>query len=211
MRQEDTRKNFANNLKQMLAVRGMRQTELAEAVGVPKQTVSNWCHAVSMPKSIAVLDKVCEVLTCGRDDLLGASEGVKQRTVIRIPVLGRVPAGVPLEAIEDITDYEELDPKKFSPDFDYFALTIHGDSMEPKMSEGDVVIVRKQDDAESGDICIVRVNGSDATCKRVRKYRDGIELISLNPSYGPMYFSSEQVESYPVRIIGKVVELRAKF
>lgn len=79
------------------------------------------------------------------------------------------------------------------------------------MCNGDIVIVRRQDDAESGEIVIATVNGSDATCKRLRKYRDGIELISNNPSYEPMFFSNEEIENKPVRIIGKVVELRGKF
>lgn len=79
------------------------------------------------------------------------------------------------------------------------------------MQKGDVVIVRKQEDAESGDIVIAMINGDDATCKRLRKYRDGIELISNNPSYEPMFFSNEEIMSKPVKIIGKVVELRGKF
>lgn len=94
---------------------------------------------------------------------------------------------------------------------EFFGLQIHGDSMEPRMCEGDVVIVRKQEDAESGDIVIAMVNGDDATCKRLRKYRDGIELISNNPSYEPMFFSNQEIQEKPVRIIGKVVELRGKF
>lgn len=83
--------------------------------------------------------------------------------------------------------------------------------MEPRMKEGDVVIVRQQEDAESGNIVIATVNGTDATCKRLKKYTDGIALISSNPAYEPMYFSNEEIKSKPVRIIGRVVELRAKF
>ena len=94
---------------------------------------------------------------------------------------------------------------------EFFGLKIHGDSMEPKFSEGDVVIVRQQNDAESGDIVIATVNGDEATCKRLRKYRDGIELVSSNPSYEPMFFSNADIIQKPIRILGKVVELRAKF
>ena len=79
------------------------------------------------------------------------------------------------------------------------------------MCEGDVVIVRQQDDAESGDVVIALINGDDAVCKRLRKYKEGIALLSNNPSYEPMYFSNEEIEKKPVRIIGKVVELRGKF
>ena len=127
-----------------------------------------------------------------------------------INVLGRVAAGIPIEAVEDVIDTEEI-TESLARTGTFFGLQIHGDSMEPKMSEGDIVIVRQQNDAESGEIVIVTVNGTDATCKRLRKYRDGIELISTNPSYEPIFFTKEEVESKPVRIIGKVVELRAKF
>lgn len=60
------------------------------------------------------------------------------------------------------------------------------------------------------DTVIATVNGNDATCKRLRKYKDGIELISNNPSYDPMYFSNQDVAEKPVKILGKVVELRRK-
>ena len=78
------------------------------------------------------------------------------------------------------------------------------------MYEGDVVIVRQQEDAESGDIVIAMVNGNDATCKRLMKYAGGIGLLSLNQKYDPMMFSDSDIENKPVRIIGKVVELRGK-
>ena len=129
---------------------------------------------------------------------------------VKIKVLGRVAAGIPINAIEEIIDTEEIS-EELAKTGEFFGLQIHGDSMEPRICEGDVVIVRQQSDAESGDIVIALVNGDDATCKRLRKYRDGIELISNNPSYEPMFFSDKDIETKPVRIIGKVVELRGKF
>lgn len=77
--------------------------------------------------------------------------------------------------------------------------------------EGDVVIVRRQDDVESGDVAIVLVNGNEATVKRVKKQEDGITLIATNTSvYEPHYYSNKEIEELPVRILGKVVELRGK-
>lgn len=77
--------------------------------------------------------------------------------------------------------------------------------------EGDVVIVRRQDDVESGDIAIVLVNGNEATVKRVKKQEDGITLIATNTSvYEPHYYSNKEIEELPVRILGKVIELRGK-
>lgn len=133
-----------------------------------------------------------------------------KKSGVTINVLGRVAAGTPIEAVEDIIDTEEITQEMASTG-EFFGLRIDGDSMEPKMSKGDIVIVRQQDDAESGDTVIVSINGTDATCKRLRKYRDGIELISTNPSYEPMFFSNKDIVNKPVKIIGKVVELRCKF
>lgn len=132
------------------------------------------------------------------------------RITRRIPVLGHVAAGVPIDAIQDILDWEEISGQ-IALSGDYFGLKIKGDSMEPSICNDDVVIVRQQDDAEDGDIVIALVNGHDAVCKRIKKYKDGIALISKNPSYDPMYFTSTEIDETPVKIIGKVIELRRSF
>lgn len=127
-----------------------------------------------------------------------------------IPVLGVVRAGLPVEAVENIIDYEEIS-EEMARQGDFFALQIKGDSMEPKISDGDVVIVRKQPDVESGEIAIVLVNGDEATIKKVQKFTGGINLVPSNPAYDVKTFDNQKIESLPVKIIGKVVELRAKF
>ena len=93
----------------------------------------------------------------------------------------------------------------------YFGLKVKGNSMEPRICEGDILIVKRQDDCESGDIAIVIVNGNDATIKRLMKYADGIRLIPNNPAYEPIYFTNEEIISKPVKIIGKVIENRQKY
>lgn len=130
---------------------------------------------------------------------------------MRVPVLGYVAAGIPITAIEDVLDYEELDPNRFVSGYEYFGLKIKGDSMIPRMQSGDVVIVRHQQIVDSGDVAIVCVNGEEATCKQVQINPDGMSLISFNPAYKPMFFSKKEVIEKPVTILGKVVELRAKF
>lgn len=128
----------------------------------------------------------------------------------KIPVYAAVAAGIPIEAIEDIVDYEEIDAA-LAATGEFFGLRIKGDSMEPKMSEGDVVIVRKQNDADTGDIVIALINGNEATVKKLKKEPSGILLIPNNPAHDTQHYSPEAIASLPVRIIGKVVELRAKF
>ena len=83
--------------------------------------------------------------------------------------------------------------------------------MEPRIKEGDVVIVKQQDDVESGQVAIVLINGDDATCKKFVKHDNGISLVSYNPAYSPMFFTPEEIKTKPIRIIGRVVELRGKF
>ena len=129
---------------------------------------------------------------------------------VKIPVLGKVQAGIPVEAIEEILDYEEITPE-MARGGDYFGLQVRGDSMEPKFSEGDVVIVRKQSYIDTGDIAIVLVDGYEATMKKVKKTPDGIMLIPMNTIYDVMFYTNEEIEYLPVIVIGKVVELRAKF
>lgn len=146
----------------------------------------------------------------GDVDISEAQRRGKPSKGVVINVLGRVAAGIPIEAIEDIIDTEEIS-EELARTGEFFGLKIKGNSMEPKISDGDIVIVRQQDDADSDSIVIATVNGTDAVCKRLKKYADGIALVSNNPSYEPMYFSNQEIMDKPVHIIGKVVELRAKF
>ena len=129
---------------------------------------------------------------------------------LKIPVLGTVAAGIPISAVEEILDYEEV-PQSWKNQGEFFGLRIKGDSMKPDINHGDTVIVRKQSTANNGDVVITLVNGDDVTCKKFEKLDNGIMLISNNLEYSPMYFSNEEVVTKPVVIIGRVVELRRKF
>lgn len=131
---------------------------------------------------------------------------------VRIPVLGEVPCGIPIEAIEliDAEEWEEI-PDRLARTGTFFGLIAKGDSMSPRIQAGDVLIVRQQSDAESGDVVIAKINGEEATCKRLLKQEGGIVLQPFNPAHSPMYFSNAEILKKPVRIIGKVVENRQKF
>lgn len=134
----------------------------------------------------------------------------KKSEAYAIPVFDYISCDKTFCSTEKIIDTEEI-PESLAKTGKFYALRIKGDSMEPKISSGDVVIVRQQDDADTGDTVIATIAGEDAVCKRLRKYKEGLELISTNPSYAPLYFDDETIKNKPVKIIGKVVELRAKF
>lgn len=183
--------------------------DVAEKLGKNRATVYRYESNDIKDMPITVLGPLAKVLQTTPADLTGwGKEEQEEKDGIRmIRVYGRVAAGRPIEATEEYLDTIPASPK-MNPSDDYYGLSIAGDSMEPEIKLGDYVIVRKQDYAEDGDIVIVLVNGSDATCKQFRKHTNGISLVSLNPRYAPMFFTKEEIDEVPVRIIGKVIEIR---
>lgn len=125
-------------------------------------------------------------------------------------IYGSIPAGIPVECIEDIIDTEEIDGNMLRGGKQYFGLKVKGNSMEPDYLDGDTLILEKADDCENGNDCVVMVNGNDGTFKRVFKNENGIILQPLNPEYAPIVFNNEQIENLPVRVIGIVEEIRRK-
>ena len=203
-----------HRLRELREAKGLYQKDVAAAIGVDRTTYVKYERGTSEP-SYNILSKLAEYFNVSVDYLLGRQATMDSPTPSVpgskwIPVLGAVAAGVPIEAIEDIEDYEEISPE-MAASGDYFALRVEGDSMEPKISNGDVVIVRRQCDCETGDMAVVLVNGDEATVKRIKKRPEGLMLIPNNPAYEPMFYSAEEVVKLPVQILGKVVELRAKF
>lgn len=201
---------FKDMLKYFRSREGLSQSELAKKLGVSTSTISMYEVGKREP-DFETEEKIADFFNTDLNILRGRdTERINSSGAVVIPVLGRVAAGIPLTASEYIIDTEEI-PQAMASDGEYFGLKVKGDSMEPKISDGDVVIVRKQSDADDGDLVIALVNGDDAVVKRLKKYADGIALISTNPAYDPMIFSNSDIQSMPVEIIGKVKELRAKF
>lgn len=186
---------LSENLIRIRKRMGLTQGELADRAGVTSQTIWSWEAGRHEPKGKR-LDDLASALGVSSDDLLTADYSKN-----RIPVLGRIPAGIPLEAITDILDYEDI-PTAWRGE--YFGLRVSGDSMYPEYRDGDTVIVRSQSDCDTGDDCIVLVNGFDATLKTVIKHDDGIELKPFNEKYKSMFFQSG------VQILGVVVEIRRR-
>lgn len=196
---------FSEQLKMLRNKKRMSQAKLADELGVSASTVAMWESGEREPKNYETLELIADYFNVNMEVLLTG-----KLSPTKIPVLGRVVAGIPIEAVEEVIDYEEI-PQSMAKNGEYFALQIKGDSMEPKFSAGDVVIVRKQEDVDNGDIAIVLVNGNEATVKKIRKFDGGINLIPTNSNYDVITYTNAQIEQLPVRIIGKVVELRAKF
>lgn len=207
-------KTTADRIREGMELRNLKQADLVDMTGISKGALSSYISGRYIPKqnNIYLISKALDV---SESWLMGNDVPMERRRTnsshgVTIKVLGRVAAGIPIEAVTDIIDTEEI-TEELARTGEFFGLQIHGDSMEPRMIEGDVVIVRQQNDAESGDIVIAMVNGDEATCKKLVKHEEGLSLVSFNSKYEPMYFSKIEVQRKPVRIIGKVVELRGKF
>lgn len=204
--------NIQNLIKNRRKELGLTLLDIANACGVSEATVSRWESGdiVNMKRSrIAQLAKVLNVspsllIHDDYDVLINYNSATK----LQVPVLGIVPCGEPIEAIEDIIEWIEVVPSQAKG---HFGLIAKGDSMSPYILDGDILIVKYTPEVNSGKIAIVKVNGDEATCKRLMINDAGITLMPYNPTYQPMMFSPQDVEDKPVIIIGEVVEIRRRF
>ena len=200
---------MSNNLKKYLKINNISRNQLSESLGISYSTISDWINGKAYPR-IDKIEMMANYFGINKSDLVEEHFMEEKPQGLQIPVLGNVAAGIPISAVEDILDYEEV-PQSWANQGEFFGLRIKGDSMKPDINDGDTVIVRQQSTANNGDVVIALVNGDDATCKKFEKLDNGIMLISNNSEYSPMYFSNEEVLTKPVVIIGRVVELRRKF
>lgn len=202
---------MAKNIKYFMNLHNKTQKEICKDLGIAETTFSGWVRAITYPR-IDKIEMMANYFGIGKADLVEDRSTLSvNMPVYQIPVVGKVVAGIPIDAIENITDYIRV-TNPAAADGSYYALHVTGASMEPEMREGDLVIVHKQDYFDNGDICIVLVNGNEATVKKVQKNESGITLIGFNPVvYPPHFYNAHEVESLPVRIIGKVEEIRRKY
>lgn len=196
------------NIKKFRKQSGLTQDELAKLTGYTDRSSIAKIEKgeVDLPQSKIFLFASALNVTAGT--LMGNTGISDSSSAIRIPVYGRVAAGIPMSAVENILDWEEI-PASWPGE--HACLKVRGRSMEPRICEGDVIVVQVQDWAESGDIVVAMINGDEATVKKLIKQPDGIVLQPFNPSFESMYFTNAQIETMPVQIWGKVVENRAKF
>lgn len=223
--------DFSDRLKKAMSDKQMKQVDLCNKTGIDKALISNYLSGKYKAKQDK-LHKLAIALDVSEGWLMGYNVDMDREwfeekepseisidnaryietttKTIKIPVLGKVPAGVPIEAIQDILGYEEIPASMLKSGNNYFALKIDGDSMYPDYKTGDIIIIKQQNDCNSGDDCVVMVNGDDATFKRVIKQEKSIILKPLNNNYEPYYFNEYEILTKPVKIIGIAIEVRRK-
>lgn len=214
------KKIFSKNLKFYMDLYNKSRIEIAKTLGVSYTTFASWENGTNYPR-IDKIEMLANYFKISKADLIenkykklsGESDTINfhSRVGVKIPILGEVVAGVPISAIENMLGYEEITPEMAATG-DFFCLKVKGASMEPKLFEGDLLVVRQQTDVDSNEIAVVLVNGDEATVKQIKKATSGITLIGYNVAvYPPRFYSNQEIQDLPVTIIGKVVELRRPF
>lgn len=205
---EYDKKIFSENLKKQAAIAGENQPDIAEVLGVTKSAVNAYFMGNKMPRMDRI-KKLADHFGCNVSDLVDDKSIEDQITAVAIPVLGTVPAGIPIEAIQDILGYEEI-PKIMADTGEFFCLRVEGNSMYPLLYSGETIVIKKQETADNGDIIVALVDNEETTVKRLKKVSDGIILEAENPEYNSLYFNEKQIQNEKVKIIGKAVESRKK-
>lgn len=194
---------------------GLKVEEISSRLGVSQQTYYNYESNKRQPDPTTLVN-LADILGTSVDAILGregfdANIGPIHSALsygIKIKVLGKVPAGVPIEAVECVIDEIDISVEMANDEYEYLGLLVSGDSMFPEYLDGDIVIIRKQSTAETGDDVVAYVNGYDATLKRLQRMTGGIRLKALNPQYESKFYSNEDIKNLPVSILGVVVEMR---
>jgi repressor LexA len=212
----------AGRIFELLDAMGMEQKKFASLVGVSPQKVSEWksgkakSYTKRIPQIAEALGTTTEYLLTGNGPkqkravsdsdtaLPNGAEHLDLGTFHRIPILGRISAGLPLYAEQHIEGYTVTD---LNGQAEYFALIVHGDSMNALgIQDGYRIIVRRQDEVENGEVAVVMVGDEDATVKRFYAAGDTVTLVpqSTNPEHQPQIYDTTKTK---IRIIGRVVKV----
>lgn len=185
----------------------MGDTDSKEKYDIILKQYEHQSSISSLNKTIADLT---EQLTDIYSQITTLKDYVKEIEVmeeeIEVPIYGTVPAGVPIDAVEDIKGTVKISKDWIRGDKEFMGLEIQGDSMYPMFIEGDTVIIEKTPEFNSGDIAVVYVNGYEATVKKIKRNTDGtVTLIPINPMYPKKTYGPGDE---PIKVLGIVRELR---
>lgn len=189
--------------------KGLTQEELGEILGTSKQTIYKYEQNVVTNIPSDKIELMATALGVEPAYIMGWDKGAKDIIPFtashKAPIVGSIPAGYPVLAFEEIEGYADI---PYPDEENYFFLRVKGDSMEPKICTGDLVLIRRQDCAEDGQIVAARVNGDEATLKRYKRQKDTVLLLPENQKYEPRIVPISDFESGYAQIIGIVIELR---
>lgn len=221
--------NFANRLKKAMEIRNIKASELSERANIPKSAISQYLSGLYEAKQKSIF-KLSNILNVSEAWLMGldvpmerTSDNISDQLknigtiymsntdLVKIPLLGTVKAGYDYMAQENWTGYVDVEKDIVKDGQEYFALKVVGDSMSPTLIEDDIVIIKKQNDFENGDIIVAIINGDEATIKKGKKSETSVTLQPLNTAYDPLVFTYDEMKTIPVTIVGIVKQLKREF
>ncbi len=205
--------NIIDKLSDLILQSGISISDISRKADISRPMIYKILKKEVSAISTDTINKICSAIGVSSSLLFPQSNVATAdlgRTHIRVPVYGEIPAGIPIEMVDQsfIEDYEDIDANWAKDGSAYFCLKVKGESMMPKFENGDVLILRQQPDCNSGDFCAVSINCTECTFKKVIKHDNGITLQPLNPAYEPMFFSNKEIEDKPITILGVVREIR---
>lgn len=216
-----TNEEIGHRIKTEREKLGLTLQEVADMIGVHKSTIQRYEGGQITKIKLPVIDAIANALKVNPTWLIGKSNIVELTPVIKnttpytpstmipIPVIGRVAAGMTCLAEANIETYMLADATNLNRNYDYVWLRVTGDSMEPFILDGDYVLVQLQSMVNSGDVAVVIVNGDDGLVKKIEIESDSITLISSNPYYPKRVF--KKAEMNEIKIYGKVIESKRIF
>lgn len=195
----------ADNIKSAMKKAGVSQRELEEKTGIPHSAIQRYAAGATDRIPISRLEKIADALgttaalLLGWDDL--PSDILPPPATKRVPLVGKIACGDPIEAIEDYDEFAEA-PESVHCDF---ALRCEGDSMkDARILDGDIVYIRRQPQVETGQIAAVMIDG-ETTLKKVYYQDNGIVLMPANPNYAPIVLNESVIAPDYVKILGLAV------
>lgn len=203
---------FAKNLNYYMNINQKNRSDVCRDLDIPYSTFTDWCNANIYPR-IDKIEMLANYFEIKKSDLVENKEKIDKlgNPVTSIPILGTVKAGYDYLAQENWIGTIDVETSLVGNGDEYFALKVHGDSMSPVLIEDDIVIIKKQNDFENGDIVVAIINGDEATIKKGKKSDNSILLQPLNSAYEPLIFTKEEMKTIPVTIIGIVKQLKREF
>lgn len=201
--------SFNDMLSYLRKRSGMSQKELAEKIGISRSAVGMY-EAGEREPDFETLEALADTFNVNMDTLLGKSSppsnAIPYTAAHKAPIIGSIPAGYPVIALEDIEGYADI---PYSDEENYFFLRVNGESMKNAgIHTGDLVLIRRQKCAEDGQVVAARVNGDEATLKRYKKQGDNVLLLPENPGFEPRIVPAKDFETGDAQIIGVALEVR---
>lgn len=198
------KKVFSRNLNRYMIKSQKNQNDLVRDLKLDKSTVSTWCNGTRIPR-MNKIELLANYFNINKSDLIEEkNNNIEEIKPVKIPVLGRISAGLPLYAEQQLEGYMLAPENIIKEGYEYFYLRVNGDSMNQKFNDGDLVLVQKQDTLENGEIGVIRVNGYDATIKRFKQEGNLVVLepMSTNPIHTTQIYNPEKID---IKIIGKAI------